>query len=72
LLDELQNLLDSEIVYREQIQKLETELSAFKRAYSNVDYERQQLQMIKEEADKQMKLMEDQLKVSMPFMRNMQ
>jgi prefoldin subunit 5 len=63
LLDELQNLLDTDAQYREHIQKLETELSAFKRAYSNVDNERQQLQVLKEETDKQMNLLEDQLKV---------
>ncbi|KAF8239047.1 hypothetical protein L208DRAFT_1429576 [Tricholoma matsutake] len=61
LRDELQNLLDSEALYLEHIQKLDTELSAFKRAYTNVDFERQQLQTLKEETDKQMNLLENQL-----------
>jgi hypothetical protein len=45
-------------------------LSAFKRAYTNVDSERQQLQTLMEEADKQMNFLENQLKVGVPFARN--
>lgn len=64
MLDELRNLLDSEALYQERIQKLETELSAFKRAYANVDGERQELQALNEEAGKQVKWLQNQLKVS--------
>jgi len=62
LRDELQELLDSETLYQAQIQRLETELSAFKRAYSNVDVERQQLQTLMGEAYKHLNLLENQLK----------
>jgi hypothetical protein len=63
--------LDNEALNRETIQKLDTELSAFKRAYSNVDSERQQLQTSKEEAEKEISMLKSQMKVSVLFMKRM-
>ena len=57
-------MLSTEALCRDQIQKLETELSVYKRAYADVDGERRRLKTCKEDADKQMSILENQLKVS--------
>jgi hypothetical protein len=66
-LGEVQSLLSSEALCRDQIQKLESELSVYKRAYAHVDGERRRLETFKEEAEKQMGLLENQLKVRVPI-----
>lgn len=69
-LGEFQNLLSTEALCRDQIQKLETELSVYKRAYADVDGERRRLETFKEEAGKQMDILENQLKVSIAVARS--
>jgi hypothetical protein len=66
MLGEFQSLLSSDALCRDQIQKLEAELRVYKRAFVDVDGERQRLEAFKEEAEKQMGLMENQLKVGIP------
>ena len=57
-------MLSNEASYRDQIQKLETELSVYKRAYTDVDAERRQLEKLKHDAEKEKVLLENQLKVA--------
>lgn len=54
--------MSNKALWHDQIQKLETELSVYKRAYVDVDGERRRLETFKEEAEKQMGLLENQLK----------
>jgi hypothetical protein len=46
------------------MQKLETGLGVYKRAYANLDSERWQSERLKQEADKQREDLENQLKVA--------
>jgi septal ring factor EnvC (AmiA/AmiB activator) len=68
-LDEVQGLLNNEALHREEIENLQRELSAFKRAYGDVDNERQQLQLCKEEAKKEINMLKSQMKVSVLSMK---
>lgn len=69
-LGEFQSLLSNKALWHDQIQKLETELSVYKRAYVDVDGERRRLETFKEEAEKQMGLLENQLKARIPIPSN--
>jgi hypothetical protein len=60
---EIFSVLANESLYRETIQKLETDLSVYKRAYNEVEAERRQLENLKQEAEKQKEHLENQLQV---------
>lgn len=58
------NILDRECHVQETIRNLQNELNVYKRAYADVDNERQQLAAQKQEAERQRGELELQLKVS--------
>ena len=61
-------MLSNEVFHTEKIQKLEAELSVYKRAYNDVDTERRQLEKLKQDAVREKEDLENQIKVCMnPF-----
>lgn len=56
-------MLGNEAVYVDKIQKLEAELSVYKRAYNDVDAERRQFEKLRQEAQKEKEDLENQIKV---------
>ncbi|KAF9469028.1 hypothetical protein BDZ94DRAFT_1304168 [Collybia nuda] len=59
---EIIQILGNENLYQDRIQKLESELSVYKRAYADVDSERRRFEILKQEAEKQKEDLENQLK----------
>ncbi|KAG6878105.1 hypothetical protein C0993_012109 [Termitomyces sp. T159_Od127] len=55
-------MLDNEAFYTDKIQKLEAELSVYKRAYNDVDTERRQLEKVKQDAVREKEDLENQIK----------
>jgi hypothetical protein len=60
---EIIQILNTDSLYQDKIQKLESELSVYKRAYADVDSERRRFEILKQEAEKQKEDLENQLKV---------
>lgn len=56
-------MLDNEAFYADKIQKLEAELSVYKRAYNDVDTERRQLEKLQQDAVREREDLENQIKV---------
>ncbi|KAF8165184.1 hypothetical protein B0H34DRAFT_227411 [Crassisporium funariophilum] len=59
---EIINIMETGAASRETIRRLETELGVYKRAYADLDAERQRFERLKQEADKQKEDLENQLK----------
>ncbi|KAG6854998.1 hypothetical protein C0991_005927 [Blastosporella zonata] len=59
-------MLGTESFYSEKIQKLEAELSVYKRAYNDVDTERRQHEKLKHDAIREKEDLENQIKASFP------
>ncbi|KAG6903384.1 hypothetical protein C0995_013137 [Termitomyces sp. Mi166 len=59
---EISRMLDNEAFYTERIQKLEVDLSVYKRAYNDVDTERRQLEKLKHDAVREKEDLENQIK----------
>ncbi len=61
--DQVFDMIQNEASCLERIQQLETELSAYKRAYADVDAEHRQCEKIKAECEKQKEILASQLQV---------
>ncbi|GLB33667.1 putative zinc finger protein [Lyophyllum shimeji] len=59
---EIWSMLENETFLADKIQKLEAELSVYKRAYNDVDSERKQLEKLKQDAVKEKEDLENQIK----------
>ncbi|RDB22629.1 hypothetical protein Hypma_010355 [Hypsizygus marmoreus] len=59
---EIFNILGNESLYVDRIQKLEAELTVYKRAYNDVDTERKQFEKLRQEAQKEKEDLENQIK----------
>ncbi|KAG5340991.1 hypothetical protein C0989_012365 [Termitomyces sp. Mn162] len=59
---EILQMLGNEAFHTEKIQKLEAELSVYKRAYNDVDTERRQLEKVKQDAVREKEDLENQIK----------